>query len=127
MKKKSRKCSAAMAALAAVLCVAVPAAGKGEKRKTKAVAQAVLGGSVFREDGFLVRGARVVVTNLDRPKEKKETTTDLQGEFAVRVPAGKGRYTIEVSAEGFGSEKKTVEVAGDERVDLTFHLSAAGK
>ena len=127
MKRKSRRCSATLAAVLVTFGLLVPGAAKGEKKKGKAVAQAVLGGSVFREDGFLLRGARVLVTNLDRPKEKKETATDVQGEFAVRVPAGKARYSVEVSAEGFGSEKKTVEIAGDERVDLTFHLSSSGK
>ena len=127
MKRKRRRCSTPLAAVVVTFCLLVPGVARAEKRKSKAVAQAVLAGSVFREDGFLLRGARVLVTNLDRPKEKKETTTDVQGEFAVRVPAGKARYSIEVSSDGFRSEKKTVEIAGDERVDLTFHLSSSSK
>jgi len=98
-----------------------------EKRKSKFVRQAILFGNVFQENGFSLRGARVLVTNLDRPKEKKETATDVQGEFAVRVPAGKGRYSIEVSAPGFTPEKKEAEVFGDERVDLTFRLTPEKK
>ena len=105
----------------------MPVAQGAEKRKPKTTPQAVLFGSVFQENGFLLRGARVVVSNADRPKENKETTTDTQGEFAVRVPAGKARYIVEVSAEGFVPGKKTVEVSGDERIDLTFRLSPVNK
>jgi len=102
-------------------------AGAAEKKKSKFVPQAILAGTVFQESGFLVRGARVVVYNVERPKDKKEAATDVQGEFAVRVPAGKGRYTIEVGAPGFASASKTVEVAGDERLDLTFRLAPLQK
>ena len=98
-----------------------------DKKKSKARPEAVLFGSVFQENGFLVRGARVVVWNAERPKERKETTSDVQGEFAVRVPAGKGKYTIEVNAAGFASQQKTVEIAGDERIDLTFRLAPQAK
>ncbi len=89
--------------------------------------EAVIFGTVFQENGFLVRGARVEVSNADHPKQKKEAVTDIQGEFAVRVPAGKARYTVEVSAKGFTPDQKTVEITGDERIDLTFHLSPLGK
>jgi hypothetical protein len=113
------------AALAAVLLAvaSLPGAQKNDKKKTRTIQQALLYGSVFQESGVSLRGARVVAFNAERPNIRKETVTDVQGEFAVRFPAGKARYTIEVSAEGFTSEKKTVEVAGDERVDLTFRLS----
>jgi hypothetical protein len=130
MKKKRWRCSAAAGALCVLVLVAsVPVLARGEKKKPKATSNyALLFGSVFHENGFLVRGAKIVVTDLDHPKEKKQTTTtDLQGEFAVRLPAGKARYEVEVSAEGLSPDRKTVEVAGDERVDLTFHLAQAAK
>lgn len=123
-RRRAAACGLCVLALAAA---AVPALGKGEKKRAKAPAYAVLAGSVFQESGFLLRGARVVVKDLGHPKERKQANTDVQGEFAVRLPAGKGRYEVEVSAEGFLPEKKTVEVAGDERVDLTFRLSPAAK
>jgi len=128
MRKRNRKPSAA--ALVAAWCLLAPllapalAAGK---KKSKIVPQAILFGNVFQESGLLLRGARVVVTSAQRPKARMETTTDIQGEFAVRVPAGKATYTIEVAAPGFHPEKKTVEIAADERIDLTFRLAPAGK
>ncbi len=69
----------------------------------------------------------MVVVSVERPKDRKEAVTDLQGEFAIRVPAGKGKYTVEASAPGFVPETKTVETAGDERLELTFRLAPAPK
>ena len=123
MRKKRWRCSAA-AVLVLAATLGVQAA---EKKKSKTAPQAVLFGSVFQENGFLVRGARVVVWNVERLKERKETTSDVQGEFSLRVPAGKGKYTVEVSAPGFASEQKTVEIVGDERIDLTFRLAPRAK
>ncbi len=120
--RKTWKRSLALAGLVAATALS-PVSLAADKKKSRVAAQAVLAGSVFQESGFLVRGARVVVTNAGRPREKKETATDLQGEFAVRVPAGKARYTVEVAAEGFLPQQKTVEVSGDERIDLTFRLA----
>src|SRR5262245_29151204 len=130
MRKRTSKSSWTPAALLLVLALTAGSAGAqraGRRQKPPAGNPAVIAGSVFREDGFSVRGARVLVLNSVRPKERKETTTDLQGEFAVRLPAGKASYAVEVSAEGFTPGRKTVEIAGDERVDLTFHLVRAGK
>ena len=124
-RKRNRTCRPALAAGLALALLGM--AGAAEKKKSKVVPQAILAGTVFQESGFLVRGARVVVYNVERPKDKKESATDLQGEFAVRVPAGKGRYTIEVGAPGFVSASKTVEVAGDERLDVTFRLAPSQK
>ena len=132
-RKRTRKCSgraAALAALALVLWLTIPAARQAQasgKKKPKVAAEAILFGSVFQENGFLLRGARVVVWNAEQPKERKEALTDMQGEFAVRVPAGKARYTVEVSAKGFAAGQKTVEIEADERVDLSFQLAPAGK
>jgi hypothetical protein len=111
-----------------LVLASVAAAQQADKaRKSRLAPQAVVFGTVFQESGFVVRGARVVIFNAERPKEKKETTTDIQGEFAMRFPAGKASYTVEVSSPGFQTERKKAEVIGDERVELTFHLAAALK
>jgi hypothetical protein len=125
-----RRCSRALAVLLAVLgLLAGPGeAAKGDRRKKASPANpAVIAGSVFQENGFSVRGARVVIVNAARPKEKKETTTDVQGEFAVRIPAGQATYAVEVSADGFAPGRKSVVISGDERVDLTFRLAPAAR
>ena len=122
-----RRCSPALAILLAVLVLlGLGEAAKGDRRKKASPANpAVIAGSVFQESGFSLRGARVVIVNAARPKEKKETTTDVQGEFAVRIPAGQATYTVEVSADGFAPGRKSVVISGDERVDLSFRLAPA--
>jgi hypothetical protein len=124
-RKKSRTCR--LGAGLALLLVFSLAGGAAEKKKSRFVPQAILAGTVFQESGFLLRGARVVVYPVEKPKDKKEVLTDMAGEFAVRVPARKGRYTIEASAPGFVPDSKTVEVSGDERLEVTFRLAPASK
>ncbi|HYM11629.1 MAG TPA: carboxypeptidase-like regulatory domain-containing protein [Bryobacterales bacterium] len=126
MRKKKPRCSHAfLVVFASALWIAAPPAAA--RKQPKVVPEAILFGNVFQEDGFSLRGARVVVYNADQPKKRKESSTDIQGEFAVRVPAGKARYTVEVSAPGFIPATKTVEVTADERVDMTFRLAPAKK
>jgi hypothetical protein len=125
-RKRNPRCSPALAGLLLLALAAAGAAGE-KKKKSKLAPQAILAGTVFQESGFLLRGARVVVYNVERRKDKKETVTDMQGEFAVRVPAGKGKYTIEATANGFAPESKTVEVTGDERLEVTFRLAPLSK
>ena len=123
-----------VAALSAVLClgclvVAGPVAkveGASQKRvqkggKDKRQPHALLFGTVFSEDGRLVRGARVTV----KPKEGKgkwETGSDGQGEFAVHLPVGKAVYIVEVQAAGMEPGKKEVAFEGEERQDVVVQL-----
>ena len=69
-----------------------------------------MGGTLFT----LVSGPRMIAAL--KPATIKEV-----------VAAGKARYTVEVSANGFAAEQKTVEIEADERVDLSFQLAPAGK
>ena len=114
--------SLAVAVLAAfLLVVAAPVPGSQKRPKDKHQPHALLFGTVFNEDGRLVRGARVTV----KPKETKgkwETGSDNQGEFAVHLPAGKAVYIVEVLAPGLAPGKKEVAFEGDERQDVVVHL-----
>lgn len=95
---------------------------------------AVVAGTVFQDDGRVLRGAQVTVKPDPEggtpPKRKPLTTaTDQRGEFAVRVPALPVRYTVVIKAPGFRVQEKAVSVSGDERVDVFFQLErdAPGK
>jgi hypothetical protein len=127
MRKRNWKCSWTCAVLLAMGSSAAwqMLAAQDRQKRRQPPAYAVVSGSVFQESGFLLRGARVLVTNTARPKDRKETVTDMQGEFAVRLPAGQATYAVEVSAKGFVPERKEVQITADERISLTFRLALA--
>lgn len=95
---------------------------KSKNKKKQDSSYALLFGTVFDENGRLVRGAEVRV----RQKEGKkhwEATSDVQGEFAVHLPAAPGVYIVDVGAPGFAPDSKEVSFSGDERQDVVFHLA----
>jgi hypothetical protein len=85
---------------------------------------ALIVGTVFFEDsGRLVRGASVEVKQKEGRKHWG-SSTNMEGEFSLRLPAGKGVYIVEARAEGRAPDRKEVEITGDERVDIVLHLKA---
>lgn len=99
--------------------------------------QAVLGGSVFRDAGFALRGAEATATLVvesdtagPRKKDKKpklwKAITDARGEFLLRLPAGPARYNVVVRAAGYKLQEKQVTFAADERQDQNFLLESDG-
>ncbi len=92
---------------------------------------ALVYGSVFDDRGMAFRGARVVVTRVKPERSdtgaiggrhRWEAVSDARGEFAIRLPAGKGNYSIAVEAVGYGAPPQTVEMQSEERVDLLFRM-----
>lgn len=119
--RKRKTSLASLAAATALAAVLVVSAAASQKKPGKHKPYALLFGTVFNEDGRLVRGAMVTV----KPKETKgkwEAASDTQGEFAVHLPAGKAVYIVEVQAPGLGPGKKEVAFEGEERQDVVIHL-----
>lgn len=90
---------------------------------------AVVAGTVFREPGFTLPGAEVVLRTTVSPpgvKSKKPlaTRSDARGEFAFHVPAAKAEYSVVVKADGFLGEEKPAKIEFEERVDIYFTLRA---
>ncbi len=106
-----------------------------EAAKKKAVLEpyALLAGTVFRETGFSLPNAEIVVIPDPLPDatplkvKKLQTVSDARGEFALRLPAANMRYTVKVSAKGYRSEEKSVTVQGEDRLDVTFQLHEESK
>jgi hypothetical protein len=98
-------------------------AAQAQKPKSAA---AMLGGTVFRDNGFALRGAEAVVRAAapSRGKSEWKAVSDARGEFYLRLPPGPASYTVTVKAKGFRTQEKTVTYAADERYDLTFLLEA---
>jgi len=106
-----------------LLCLVEASAGAGQK------SYAVVAGTVFREPGFTLPGAEVVLRMTVPPpgvKRPKPLTvrSDGRGEFAFHVPAGKAEYLLSVKADGFLGEEKPVMIESEERVDIYFTLRA---
>jgi len=104
---------------------------KKEKRKEASEPFALIAGTVYRPPGFALSGVAVVVapeteSNNDKLK-KAETVTNTRGEFAVRVPPVPAKWRVDVKMNGYRPEQKSVSVEGEQRVDLSFILEAAGK
>lgn len=94
---------------------------KDKPRKSRAQPFALLYGTVFDQDGRLVRGAQVEVRQR-QGKGRWQARTDEQGEFAVRLPPGKAVYIVEARAQGLNPEQKEVEFSADERLDVVLQL-----
>jgi len=115
-----------------VLLFAVPLlVSAGKPKKKSADLFALIAGSVFKEPGYALPGAQVL---LEPEVEEangvsfrpQKVVTDARGEFAFRVPPVEAKYTLKVSAKGLKGEIKKVETrGGEERVDATFLLAPA--
>jgi hypothetical protein len=115
-----------------ILAAAFALPGLGDKRKA-AEPYVLLDGTVFRESGFALPNAEVVVVpdpapDTPRQKVKKfEAVSDSRGEFAFRLPTTGMRYIVKVRAKGFRNEEKSVTVQGEDRLSVTFQLHEESK
>lgn len=113
-------------ALCVLLCAAFGFAA--DKKKPGQEPFALIAGSVFREPGYALPEAKVVLTLKDSPKGKKlEMLTSPRGEFTFRVPPVSATYILKVSCRGFRPEEKEAVVTGEDRVDVTFVLVPESK
>lgn len=99
-------------------------AGAGEQQNAQ---YALIAGTVFQDSGLSLRGAELLLVpepaDAKAHKLKKaEAISDSRGEFAFRTPAKPARYTIRVRRKGFLAQEKSLEVKGDERIDINFQL-----
>jgi hypothetical protein len=119
---------AAVFAVIGAIAGSLPAAEKPRKQKP-VESYALVAGTVFREPGFALPGAEVILTAApDAPSngprvKKQKAATDGRGEFAFRVPPEGMKYVVMVSAKGMKNQEKTVSVQGEERVEVTFMLA----
>jgi hypothetical protein len=84
-------------------------------RKPADDAYAVIAGTVFRHDGFSLRGAQVTIDPDPSAKPKprikiRRLQADGRGEFAFRVPPGPMKYTVRAKAAGFEQDEKVLSI-----------------
>src|SRR6185437_1415863 len=86
---------------------------------------ALLFGTVYGANDLPAYGVKITIRRLDQKKPKWELTSDHQGEFAQRVPAGKADYVVTAdikTSKGQPKPEVTVHVDKDERKDFVLHL-----
>jgi len=118
--------------LGAAIAIALTCAGYAERNHQSGV-YAVVGGTVFRESGYALPGAEVVIAPDPQPGQEHvkiheaRAISDHRGEFAFRVPASAMRYTVKAHLKGFEPQQKSIEIEGEQRVDVTLILPAVSK
>jgi len=87
--------------------------------------KAIVAGTVFREPGFALADAKVVL--LAGPKKVQETLTNQRGEFVFHVPAKQAKYVVKATMKGYRPEEKETAIQGEERVDVNLALTPEAK
>ena len=111
--------------MSALSITAIAARKDQAAKKPSAPAYALIFGNVFDPGDRLFAGAEVKIRRENERRPRWETRSDARGEFAVRLPAGPGRYVLTLRAKGYADELKTFAVENDERIDLSFRLRPA--
>lgn len=117
-----------IAALGAVLCLVFASAAVGQNKKRTPEAYAIVGGTVFLDNGIAQPGAKVVLAAKDQPGKKlQEQTSSPRGEFAFRVPPGPAVYVLTATFKGFEPASKEVPIEAQEQVHKTLLLVPTSK
>lgn len=115
--------------LAAALCSSAIA----EKKHKAAEPYAVVGGTVFRDSGYSLPGAEVTLSPDPQPGQEpvkirsSKAVSDGRGEFAFRVPVTPMRYNVKAQMKGFEPRQKSVDIEGEQRIDVTLTLPGVSK
>ncbi len=98
----------------------------------KAHDYALIFGTVWGPDDRPVYGIKVKIRRAKDKKAKWELYSDHEGEFALRVPPGKGDYVVWADTKGLKTasgkplhllKEVPVHIDYDERVDIGLHLT----
>ena len=125
MRRKKRKKRIGISVLSVLVlfggCVAALA---GEEKKGREKPFAVVGGTVFREPGFALPGAEVLIEAASPGSKfkRQKAVSDARGEFAFRVPPGEATYKLTARARGHEVQEKTASVTSEEHLDVFFQL-----
>lgn len=127
MRKSGNLLTRRQALTAPLLLALASSAAAGKKKEAQSFG--VIAGTVFRETGFSFAGVELIVVWEVDGKKKKEWKgrSDARGEFAFRVPAAEGKYSVRAKADGHAPVEKQVEVGIDERKEISILMSAEKK
>jgi len=130
-KRKPRKrIGTSLPLVGALLLLALFPLAAAPKKKPVLETYALLSGSVFNDRGLALPDADVTIAPEAAQTTKTkplEAVSDARGEFVVRVPPGPANYIVAVRAKGFQSQRKSVAINDQERVEVTFQLERESK
>ncbi|HMG34388.1 MAG TPA: carboxypeptidase-like regulatory domain-containing protein [Blastocatellia bacterium] len=94
-------------------------------------------GAVFDAGGRALAGVKLKLVRVATAEEEQEHRkpkslsmdyiSNSRGEFAFRLPAQRARYKVTVTANGYKTDSRTVDVNEDESVPLAFSLEPVKK
>jgi hypothetical protein len=111
-----------------LLCTCTVLIAAAEEQK-KAGSYAVVSGTVFRDPGYALPDAKVVLLAANDPKARKlqEAVSNYRGEFTFRVPPRESKYVVKASLKGFRPDVKEAVISGEERIDVNLVLVPESK
>jgi hypothetical protein len=116
-----------------LLVVAVPCATSGSKKHQDAEPYGLVAGTVFRNTGYALPGAKVAISADPQTGQTPvkiqypRAISDARGEFAFRVPISAMRYTVRAEMKGFEPQQKSVDMEGEIRMDVSLILQPSSK
>jgi Carboxypeptidase regulatory-like domain len=119
--------------LVLLLLVAFLPVTAAPKKKPALDTYAVVSGSIFDGSGYAFPDADVTLApgaesgSASAKTKPMEAVSDARGEFVFRVPPGPMNYTVTVSAKGYQSQRKSVSIQDQERVEVTFQMERESK
>ena len=130
-KRKKRKKRTGISLLLSLIAVFPQA--EAAKKKADPESYGLVSGTVFRDPGFALPNATVTLTP-DPPEQpssvklkKLQTVCNSRGEFVFRLPPISMHYTVRAAAKGYHEEKKSIELEGEGRVEVTLSLHEESK
>jgi len=122
----SRRVAVTALCLLASVCVPCLCVWAGDK---KPAPTAIVAGTVFRDPGFALPEAKVVLMLRTEPKPKKlqEATTNYRGEFLFHVPPKEATYLLRATLKGFRPDEKEAKISGEEHIDVNLVLQPQSK
>ena len=87
---------------------------------------AIVAGTVFRDPGYALPDAKVVLID-SKEKKRQNTVTNYRGEFSFRVPPREAKYVVRATMKGYRPGQKEAAINGADHIDVNLVLVPESK